>query len=76
MSAFIIGFIFVMLFMLLLGVGAVLFISFDATASKNPVTPAKTATQRLYNIVRRVNTETIETVDAAGSVQRWTRSTH
>jgi hypothetical protein len=70
------GFIFIMTFTMMVGIGAVIFISFDAKASANPTSPAKSTTQRLYNIVRRVNTETIETVDASGTVQQWTRSTH
>jgi hypothetical protein len=36
--------------------------------SSQPTTPD------LFNIVRRVNTRTIETVDASGIVQQWTRS--
>ena len=74
MSAYAMGFIFVMSFTVMIGIGAIIFISFDAKASANPKTPVKSTTQRLYNIVRRINTETIETVDSAGTVQQWTRS--
>jgi hypothetical protein len=73
MTAYAMGFIFVMSFTVMVGIGAVIFISFDAKASANPKAPAKTTTQRLYNIVRRINTETIETVDTTGTVQQWTR---
>jgi hypothetical protein len=72
MSAYAMGFTFIMLFTMLVGVAAVIFISFDAKASKNPQMP--TTTQNRYSIVRRINTETIETVDATGSIQQWTRS--
>ena len=76
MTAYALGFIFIMSFTVMVGIGALIFISFDAKASANPQATAKTTTQRLYNIVRRVNTETIETVDASGTVQQWTRSAH
>jgi hypothetical protein len=76
MTAYAMGFIFIMSFTVMVGIGAVIFISFDAKGSANPKAVAKTTTQRLYNIVRRVNTETIETVDASGAVQQWTRSAH
>ena len=76
MTAYAMGFIFIMSFTIMVGIGAVIFISFDAKASANPTTRAKSTTQRLYNIVRRVNTETIETVDTNGTVQQWTRSAH
>ena len=74
MTVYAMGFIFVMSFTVMIGIAAVVFISFDAKASANPKAPAKTTTQRLYNIVRRINTETIETVDSTGTIQQWTRS--
>ena len=70
MTAYAMGFFLVMSFTVMVGIGAVIFISFDAKPSANPKAPAKTTTQRLYNIVRRINTETIETVDAAGTVPK------
>lgn len=76
MTAYAMGFIFIMSFTAMVGIGAVIFISFDAKASANPQSSTKTSTQHLYNIVRRINTETIETVDTAGTIQQWTRSAH
>ncbi|MEM9951869.1 MAG: hypothetical protein AAF846_09730 [Chloroflexota bacterium] len=74
MTVFAMGFIFIMIFTLLIGIGAVIFLSFDATASENlPKTVHKT-TQQLYAVVRQVNTNTIETVDGQGTIQRWERS--
>lgn len=75
MTIFAIGFIFIMVFTLLLGIGAAIFVSFDADGSQNPVSTVTSTTGHLYDIVRRVNTNTIETVDTAGMVQRWERST-
>jgi len=74
MTVFAMGFIFIMVFTVLVGIGAAIFISFDAEASQNPAEVAKLTSTGLYDIVRRVNTNTIETVDAAGMVQRWERS--
>ncbi len=71
MTVFVAGFIFIMVFTVLVGIGAAIFISFDAEASQNPADVAKMAKTGLYDIVRRVNTRTIETVDSAGMVQRW-----
>ena len=68
MSGFIIGFTFTTLFIVGVGIAALVFISFDDDSSDNPTT------KRLYEIVRRINTETIETVDVAGKTQQWTRS--
>ena len=73
MSIFAIGFLFIMIFTLLVGVGAMFFLSFDSEASK-PVTTKKNVTTRLFEVVRRVNTSTIETVDKSGAVQEWKRS--
>lgn len=72
MTIFTIGFIFIMIFTIAVGIAAMIFLSFDADSSENFT--SKPVTQSLYDIVRRVNTETIETVDASGSVQQWTRS--
>lgn len=73
MTVFAIGFLFIMIFTVLVGIGAVVFISFDAEASQNPhAQPA--LSDELYNIVRQVNTNTIETVDTSGIVHTWIRS--
>lgn len=72
MTAFAMGFLFIVLFTVFVGVAAVVFISFDAETSNNPV-PTDTP-KRLYNSIRRVNTKTIETVDSAGIIQTWIRS--
>ncbi|GAB5491123.1 MAG: hypothetical protein Phog2KO_13380 [Phototrophicaceae bacterium] len=70
MTLFAIGFVFIMIFTVLVGIGAVIFISFDASPSERP---SKVSQDDLYNIVRQVNTNTIETVDMAGSIQTWVR---
>jgi hypothetical protein len=74
MSIFAMGFLFIMVFTLLVGVGAMIFLSFDSEPGKNYTSSRKNATTRLFEAVRRVNTSTIETVDKAGTVQEWTRS--
>lgn len=71
MTVFATGFLFIMIFTVLVGIGAAFFLSFDAEVSKNP--SAKNTTTRLFQAVRRVNTSTIETIDKAGAVQQWTR---
>lgn len=70
MSVFTAAFLFFIIFCVLLGVAALFFLSFDAEASENPGA-AVTTTQRLFAAVRRVNTDTIETVDASGNVRQW-----
>jgi hypothetical protein len=73
MTIFAMGFLFIMIFTVLIGVGAMFFLSFDGEPSKQP-TAKKNATTRLFEAVRRVNTSTIETVDKSGQVQEWKRS--
>lgn len=70
MTTFAIGFIFIMIFTVFVGIGAIVFISFDASPSQNT---AKLSQDDPYNSVRQLNTNTIETVDIAGSVQIWVR---
>lgn len=54
------------------GIAALICLSWESdTATVSPPTPTG---DLLYPVVRRVNTDTIETVDDSGSVQRWTRS--
>lgn len=74
MTVFAMGFIFIMIFTVLVGIGAVVFISFDAEASKNPSNTPPILSDELYDIVRQVNTNTIETVDTSGIVQTWVRT--
>lgn len=74
MTVFAMGFIFIMIFTLLVGIGAMVFLSFDAVGSDNSSATIHNTTQRLYKIVRQVNTNTIETVDGHGTIQRWERS--
>ena len=73
MTIFAMGFLFIMIFTVLIGVGAMFFLSFDSEPSKQP-TAKKNVTTRLFEAVRRVNTSTIETVDKSGNVQEWKRS--
>jgi len=70
MSAFTAALLFFLIFCGLIGAAALFFLSFDAEASEIPNAAART-TQRLFQVVRRVNTDTIETVDAAGNVRQW-----
>jgi hypothetical protein len=74
MVIFTIGFIFIMIFTLTVGIAAMIFLSFDAESNEKPHFLSEPDTQNLYDIVRRINTETIETVDSAGLAQQWTRS--
>ena len=68
MTIFTLGFVFISLFTVAIGAVAIFFLSFDAEPSANPVTPATTG---LFNVVRQLNTQTIETVDSNGNVQHW-----
>lgn len=70
MDSYIIGFLVIVSFTVLVGAGALITISFEGKhpASKAPVTG------HLSAIVRRINTDTIETVDSAGNAQQWTRA--
>lgn len=74
MTIFAMGFIFIMVFTVIVGVAAIVFISFDGDASQNSIGTAQPTMGHLYAIVRRVNTNTIETVDSAGMTQRWEHS--
>lgn len=67
MTTFALGFIFFMSFTLLVGIGAMVLVSFDAesSASTMPETPQTTYT------IRQIDTNCIETVAADGTVQRW-----
>jgi len=71
MTAFTISFLFISFFTVAIGIIAVIFVSFDAKSSENPLSTV--TKQPLYKQIRRVNTHTIETVDPAGQIQRWTR---
>lgn len=73
MSVFAMGFLFIMIFTLFVGVGAMVFLSFDSETSPNS-SVKKNATTRLFEVVRRINTTTIQTVDKAGAIQEWKRS--
>lgn len=72
MTIFAMGFVFISLFTALLGFGMVLFLSFDVDRTEIHGDP--TDTQTMHAIIRRLNTNTIETIDADGIQQRWTRS--
>lgn len=68
MTAFAIGFAFMMFFVVMVGVAALVFISFDAQ-------PQPTAhRQPLYTAIRIIDTQEIETTDHTGNIQRWRRS--
>ena len=67
MAGYIIGFLCFVAFVVLVGVLALIFISFDAKPG-----PIQRITGH-FPAVRRVNTTTIETVDQSGTVQQWQR---
>ena len=69
MTLFAVGFLFISLFTVFVGVAAVIFVGFDADASDNPRSIAKITGS--FPIVRRINTNTIETVNQAGLIQQW-----
>ena len=69
MTLFAVGFLFISLFTIFVGIAAFVFVGFDAQPSDNPTPLAKSTST--YPIVRRINTETIETVDTGGLVQQW-----
>lgn len=69
MTLFAVGFLFISLFTVFVGIAAVIFVSFDAIPSDNPRSIAKITGS--FPVVRRINTHTIETVDTAGLVQQW-----
>lgn len=68
MDAYVIGFVGLMVFMVLIGIVAVVFVSLDGKMS------ASGDTRIRYTDVHQVNTHTIETVDTAGKVETWERS--
>ncbi len=63
MDGYVLGFLAMMGFMVVVAVAALFFLSIESGGE-----PPR------YTHVERVDTNTIETVDAAGQVQRWTRS--
>jgi hypothetical protein len=57
------------------GIAALLFLSWDDHSRQSASSVSTTTTNGLlYPVVRHINTDTIETVDDDGQVQRWTRS--
>ena len=69
MTMFASGCLFVSLFTLGVGIASMIFVGFDdATPNEKPNIKRSTGT---YTIVRRINTELIETIDHAGIVQQW-----
>lgn len=72
MTPYVLGLALTTLFTVGVGIVALICLSWegDPPASVSPTTTS----DLLYPVVRRVNTDTIETVDDSGQVQRWTRS--
>jgi len=64
MSAYVLGFISIMIFLGIMSIGAMFLLSIESHASEQVAQ---------YMRVRHVNTNTIEVVDADGKVQRWSR---
>jgi flagellar basal body-associated protein FliL len=75
MTAYTMTFLFILLFTLAVGIGAIFFISFDEKVSNQRAASPKRQHQS-FNKVRLVTTDIIETVDTRGTVQRWKRSSH
>ena len=67
MDGYILGFIAVSVLMLLVTIGALIFISFDGEDSGQN-------TRIRYTDIRQVNTNQIETVNVSGEVEIWQRS--
>jgi hypothetical protein len=63
MDGYVLGFLVMMGFMVLVAIAALFFLSIESAGDKPR-----------YTRVTPVDTNTIETVDVAGQVQRWTRS--
>lgn len=64
MSAYVLGFVSVMIFLGVMSIGAMFLLSIESHTSEQVAQ---------YMRVRRVNTNTIEVVDANGKIQRWER---
>jgi hypothetical protein len=60
------------------GIAALVLLSWDAPGHSAPsataASPATPTNSLPYPVVRHINTDTIETVNDDGQVQRWTRS--
>lgn len=67
MDAYILGFIAISGLTLLIGIAAIIFLSFDAK-------PESQDRRILYTKVRQLNTNTIETVNISGETEVWQRS--
>ena len=78
MTSYVLALALTSLFTAGVGIAALIFLSWDdhsgAASSSVSVTPATPTNGLLYPVVRHINTDTIETVDDDGQVQRWTRS--
>lgn len=66
MDAYVIGFIAISAISLLIGVMAIIFLSFDGEQ--------KTDQRIRYTQIRHLNTNTIETVNLSGETEVWERS--
>lgn len=73
MTIFAMGFIFIMLFTACIGIGAVIFISVD-TITQDTALDSMDDSLQLYDVVRQINTNTIETVNPQGIIQQWQRA--
>ena len=62
------AFLAMMGFLLLCGVTAIIFVSFDA----KPQARRPPTRRRLFTDIQRISTGTIQTVDSDGTVQQWT----
>lgn len=74
MTTFAMGFVFLMIFTGCVGVGAVIFLYYDAEPSTEILTTSEKLSTNVFAVVRHVNTQTIETVNKDGLVQTWVQS--
>ncbi|MGB7341579.1 MAG: hypothetical protein WBC91_21970 [Phototrophicaceae bacterium] len=73
MTIFVIGFIGIMIFTGCIGIGTLIFVSLDSY-NPQPTDSAKQSVGNRYDVIRQVNTNTIETVDPQGQIQHWQRT--
>lgn len=75
MNTFVAGFVMFLILMTLIGVAAIVFLSMETVADPSPTSNSALSNRSNTSLqVRRVDTNTIETVSKQGDVQRWHRA--
>lgn len=67
MDGYVIGFVGVMFFLAIASIATLIFASLDSA-------PADADSRMVYTAVRRLDTNTIETIDASGQRQIWQKT--